>query len=56
MNEAYKRLPADMLKRIQKLEIFDEFEEWNLIMDHYCIAVAHRCPKDSTLPLHDIAL
>eukprot|EP00899_Mesostigma_viride_P024360 jgi/Mesvir1/5108/Mv15268-RA.1 len=26
------------LQRIERLEIFDEFEEWHLIQQHYCIA------------------
>ncbi|PSC73349.1 tRNA wybutosine-synthesizing 4 [Micractinium conductrix] len=26
-------------RRIEQLEIFDEFEEWHLIQQHYCIAV-----------------
>ena len=25
--------------RIERLEIFDEFEEWNLMQTHYCIAI-----------------
>ncbi len=40
MNEIYKScLDANDVRRIQKLEIFDEFEEWDLIQEHYCIAV-----------------
>ncbi|KAI3426176.1 hypothetical protein D9Q98_008553 [Chlorella vulgaris] len=30
--------PADR-RRIERLEMFDEFEEWHLIQQHYCIAV-----------------
>lgn len=26
-------------KRIEKLELFDEVEEWNLIMSHYCMTI-----------------
>jgi tRNA wybutosine-synthesizing protein 4 len=26
-------------RRIEGLELFDEFEEWHLIMSHYCICV-----------------
>lgn len=36
--------PADR-RRIERLEIFDEFEEWHLIQQHYCIAVG---VKDSS--------
>lgn len=25
--------------RIERIEMFDEFEEWHMIMSHYCIAV-----------------
>ncbi|KAL4518046.1 hypothetical protein Ndes2526A_g01497 [Nannochloris sp. 'desiccata'] len=40
MNEIYKScLDPNDVHRIQKLEIFDEFEEWNLIQEHYCITV-----------------
>uniref|UniRef100_A0A061SKM0 Leucine carboxyl methyltransferase 1 homolog n=1 Tax=Tetraselmis sp. GSL018 TaxID=582737 RepID=A0A061SKM0_9CHLO len=30
-------LPKQDLRRIEKLEIFDEFEEWHMIQGHYCI-------------------
>ncbi|PRW45066.1 tRNA wybutosine-synthesizing 4 [Chlorella sorokiniana] len=36
--------PADR-RRIERLEIFDEFEEWHLIQQHYCIAIG---VKDSS--------
>jgi tRNA wybutosine-synthesizing protein 4 len=40
MNEIYKTcLDGNDVRRIQKLEIFDEFEEWDLIQEHYCIAL-----------------
>ncbi len=26
--------------RIEKIEIFDEFEEWNILQSHYCIVFA----------------
>ncbi len=25
--------------RIERLEIFDEFEEWHMIQEHYCITI-----------------
>ena len=41
MNNIYKYyLPKDDIKRIEKIEIFDEFEEWHIINDHYSINVA----------------
>ena len=30
--------PVDR-RRIERLEMFDEFEEWNLIQEHYCVAL-----------------
>ena len=33
-------IPEELKKKIQKLEIFDEVEEWNLLMAHYCLTVA----------------
>jgi tRNA wybutosine-synthesizing protein 4 len=40
LNEVYRHHldPQDRL-RIEGLEMFDEFEEWHLIMGHYCVAV-----------------
>jgi tRNA wybutosine-synthesizing protein 4 len=40
LNDIYRNHldPADR-RRIEALEIFDEFEEWHLIMGHYCVAV-----------------
>ena len=41
MNDVYYNfLHKDEVKRIEKLEIFDELEEWHLIQGHYCITVA----------------
>jgi hypothetical protein len=31
------RLDETERERIEKLEIFDEFEEWDLLQTHYCI-------------------
>ena len=28
--------------RIEKLEMFDEFEEWELLLGHYCLTLAAR--------------
>jgi tRNA wybutosine-synthesizing protein 4 len=28
--------------RIEKLEIFDEFEEWDMLQSHYCLALGKR--------------
>ena len=41
LNAVYRSVidPEDRL-RVEALEMFDEFEEWHLIMGHYCVAVA----------------
>ena len=33
-------LERSEIQRISRIEMFDEFEEWNLIQSHYCILVA----------------
>ena len=41
MNDIYdNQIDKDEIKRIAKLELFDEFEEWRLMQAHYFIAVA----------------
>ena len=41
MNQVYYQyLDSKDVSRIQRLELFDELEEWHLIQGHYCIAVA----------------
>eukprot|EP00946_MAST-07B_sp_MAST-7B-sp1_P004446 g4446.t1 len=41
MNDVYYNfLRKDEVKRIERLEIFDELEEWHLIQAHYSITVA----------------
>ncbi len=34
-----KYVDVEERKRIEKLEIFDEFEQWNLIQSHYCLCL-----------------
>jgi tRNA wybutosine-synthesizing protein 4 len=43
MLESYRELisPEDKA-RVAKLEIFDEIEEWEMLMSHYCLTVAHK--------------
>ena len=36
------KLEATEKARIEKLEIFDEFEEWELLQSHYCICLGKR--------------
>ena len=33
-------LPAEDTRRIAAIEMFDEFEEWQLILSHYCLVAA----------------
>ena len=41
MNDVYYRvLPRADVARVERLELFDEVEEWHLMSAHYCIAVA----------------
>ena len=49
MNEVYAALPYEDVKRVERLEIFDEVEEWQLINDHYCLGWAHRGPASAGL-------
>ena len=43
MSEIYaKRLDIIERHRIEKLEIFDEFEEWELLSKHYCLCLGKR--------------
>lgn len=37
-----KRLDTTERLRIEKLEIFDEFEEWELLSKHYCFCLGKR--------------
>ena len=32
--------------RIEKIEMFDEFEEWVLLQSHYCLTLAVRMQSD----------
>jgi len=40
--------PGDR-RRIELLEIFDEFEEWNLIQAHYCVALGVQAGENGLL-------
>ena len=34
--------------RIERLEMMDEFEEWDLLQSHYCITLAVFSPTDTS--------
>ena len=42
-----KMLDGNDVKRISRIEWFDEFEEWHLIQAHYCLLVAAQGSFDS---------
>lgn len=43
MSQIYaKTLDQQEKARIEKLEIFDEFEEWELLQKHYCLCLGKR--------------
>jgi hypothetical protein len=42
MTQVWESIDQVEKDRVAKLEIFDEFEEWNLLMSHYCLVVAKR--------------
>ena len=33
-------IDAQERRRIERLELFDEFEEWYMMQEHYCVAIA----------------
>ena len=43
------KLDENERHRIEKLEMFDEFEEWELLQTHYCICVGSRFADDNEL-------
>ena len=46
MLDAYEKLISKEDKqRISKLEIFDEIEEWSMLMSHYCLTIASKGQK-----------
>jgi tRNA wybutosine-synthesizing protein 4 len=49
MNEIYRYfLDPKEVKRIEKLELFDEFEEWHMIQAHYHISMAVKEESQTT--------
>ena len=50
MNDVYRYYlkPVSEVKRIERLELFDEFEEWNMIQAHYHVSVASKPPTHTT--------
>lgn len=47
MDKLYdNKLDREERRRVETLEIFDEFEEWVLLQSHYCICFAQLLKKD----------
>jgi len=42
----FKLLPVEERKRIERLELMDEFEELNLLQKHACFGYASKCKND----------
>ena len=42
------KLAAAERSRIEKIEIFDEFEEWDLLQSHYCVSLGKRIANTET--------
>jgi tRNA wybutosine-synthesizing protein 4 len=50
MNDVWKLYFSELEKRrVQRLEFMDEFEEWELLQSHYCVAVATKKKEKSSL-------
>lgn len=55
MNEVYyKKLDQNERNRIEKLEIFDEFEEWDLLQNHYCLCLGKKIKEQEISSLISI--
>eukprot|EP01062_Namystynia_karyoxenos_P066643 TRINITY_DN60551_c0_g1_i1.p1 TRINITY_DN60551_c0_g1~~TRINITY_DN60551_c0_g1_i1.p1 ORF type:complete len:437 (+),score=130.04 TRINITY_DN60551_c0_g1_i1:74-1312(+) len=49
MNEVWERTPFTERRRVDRIEMLDEVEEWRLIHDHYCFVCAAKCQPGSAL-------
>jgi tRNA wybutosine-synthesizing protein 4 len=50
MNDVYANfLDKDEVVKAERLELFDELEEWHMIQGHYAISIGYRGAKDSTV-------
>ncbi|ETW58352.1 hypothetical protein PFMC_05455 [Plasmodium falciparum CAMP/Malaysia] len=50
MNEIYDyHINMEEKKKIELIEMFDEFEEWRLLQNHYFILVAFNCYNNINL-------
>ena len=51
MLDIYKIIDAKEKSRIEKLQLFDEFEEWTILMQHYFISLGHKWEKKCEVEL-----
>ena len=51
MLDVYKIIDVKERGRIEKLELFDEFEEWTILMQHYFIMLGHKWEKECIVDL-----
>ena len=56
LNEIYYRvLPRADVLRAERLELFDELEEWHLMSAHYCVALAvNDAPAEAAPPAEKV--
>lgn len=50
MKALHMQVPPAVRAHLDKLEMIDDWDEWNLVMTHYCVVVAWTVP-DKALPL-----
>eukprot|EP00050_Salpingoeca_kvevrii_P008590 m.303806 g.303806 ORF g.303806 m.303806 type:complete len:303 (+) comp16234_c0_seq1:22-930(+) len=49
MGAVYRSIPSEERQRIERIEFMDEFEEWDLINQHYCMSWAWNSTADVDL-------
>jgi hypothetical protein len=53
MNSIWNGIPDTEKIRVQRLEIFDELEEWELLMGHYCLLIASKSQEFLNILVED---
>jgi tRNA wybutosine-synthesizing protein 4 len=49
MKKVYdEKLDEEEKRRIEKLEMFDEYEEWDLLQNHYCLVLGTKVEEESS--------
>ena len=52
MSRVYSERLASERQRVESIERFDEYEEWDLLQSHYCLTLATRFASDQS-PLNN---